>query len=159
MKTNPFTPGTGKARLLDALRAGDVDAYAFAPTQNGGMAFDGLKPIGRLAARVKDLRDAGYVIPDVATPDVGHSIYRLVSEPGTSSSQSPAARREDAQATNTGDGAGLGHPAPVAHSGFDFEADGFGPCGPAWADRRNPHATTAIDDTDDDGAEWWEQAA
>jgi hypothetical protein len=128
-------------RVLRALRRGDVRPTDFLLPD----VIDGGKPITRLGARIKDLRDQNFGIETLEVRPTAR--YRLVSEPQTSASplDAPPASAE------TSTGAGTGHPAPVAHPGIDLERDGFGP---AWADSRNPMAGNAIDDTDD-GDDWW----
>lgn len=66
---------TEKERVLRALRLGPVKQADFLhPTCDGGA------PFLRVAARIYDLRKAGYEIPPSTKADDGTAIYRLVGE-------------------------------------------------------------------------------
>ena len=85
-----------KARVLAALRAGDVTPNDFLPPCDG-------KPIQRLAARINDLRRDGYGIETVEVRPTAK--YRLVSSP------TPAVTPQAPQSVDGANGAGPGHPA------------------------------------------------
>lgn len=74
---------TQRERLLNALRERGFHGLSqldfFAPH-----VCDGGEPITRIAARVEELRDAGYVITSAKEPDRGKcAVYRLVREPAS----------------------------------------------------------------------------
>lgn len=155
---NPFKKDTGKHRLLKALRRGDVDAYLFAPVAGTKQAFDGLKPIGRLAPRVEEMRNKlGYAIDDVGSTEYGvdHSVYRLLSEPQSSPAFPSSVR--DTRSGSATTGQALDKPAPSphpAHVGIDFAAEGWvddvPACPPAWQrSGLNPY------EAEDDGDDTW----
>lgn len=67
---------TQRARVLRALKTGPVRATAFSLPN----VIDDGPPIYRVAARVQELRDAGYVI-ETTRFSVGAAVYELISEP------------------------------------------------------------------------------
>lgn len=67
---------TQRARILRALKTGPVRATAFSLPN----VVDDGPPIFRVAARIQELRDAGYQIETTRFP-VGAAVYELISEP------------------------------------------------------------------------------
>lgn len=81
-------------RVLVALRQhrqGISQADFLSPT------IDGLPPIGRLAARVEDLRDRGYRIDTRRRPGQ-YAVYKLAGEPASETIPAPEALMSDGQA-------------------------------------------------------------
>lgn len=136
-------------RVLAALRRGDVSTTDFLLPD----VVDGGKPITRVGARIKDLRDAGCQIDTLQVRPVG--LYRLVAE----TSAQPPSGAPPASRAEHGTGGRSGQPAPVSHVGIT--TSDLQPSGPAWADASNQFSgadaslsLSAIDDTDD-GDAWW----
>ncbi|CAB4894599.1 unannotated protein [freshwater metagenome] len=79
---------TQRQRLLAALRNGPVNETRFAAPD----VLDGGTPIQRVAARVYELRQAGYWI-DTVRQSNGTATYHLRAEPGTAAAGEAADHR------------------------------------------------------------------
>jgi Helix-turn-helix domain len=85
---------TQTARILRALRSGPVSCTDFqAPTCDGGF------PVLRVAARIADLKDAGYGI-DSRLARNGTAIYTLTLDVGRDINEQPGQRAPDRPGTD-----------------------------------------------------------
>lgn len=89
---------TDKQRILARLELGPVSPVDFAAPN----VCDGGKPVMRVAARVKDLRDEGYNIPPAARAENGTAIYILVKDVDEASMITAGEPASSASSTSAG---------------------------------------------------------